>query len=70
MLAGLVWDVVVDDNTDVTITFKAVIEDSNNRADNKRMEVYTSNDPVVALSEFKPNFDDLLLVDINTPHIS
>jgi DNA-binding response OmpR family regulator len=35
-----------------------------------RIEVYTSNDPVVALSEFKPNFYDLLLVDINMPNMS
>ena len=33
------------------------------------IEVYTANDPVVALSEFKPNFYDLLLVDINMPHM-
>ena len=32
--------------------------------------MYTSNDPVVALSEFKPNFYDLLLVDINMPHMN
>ena len=56
---------------DVTITFKAGIEDSNNNNDaNKRIEVYTSNNPVVALSEFKPNFYDLLLVDINMPHMN
>ncbi|MGA9152033.1 MAG: response regulator [Candidatus Nitrosopolaris sp.] len=36
----------------------------------KRIEVYTSNDPIVALSDFKPNFYDLLLVDINMPHMS
>jgi two-component SAPR family response regulator len=58
---------IVDD--DVTITFKSGIEDTNNNLDpNKRIEVYTSNDPVVALSEFKPNFYDLILVDINMPH--
>ena len=64
---------IVDDDTDVTITFKAVIEDSNqsNAAhSSKRIEVYTSSDPVVALSEFKPNFYDLLLVDINMPHMN
>jgi two-component SAPR family response regulator len=32
--------------------------------------VYTSNDPVASLSEFKPNFYDLLLVDINMPHMN
>ena len=30
----------------------------------------TSNNPVIALSEFKPNFHDLLLVDINMPHMN
>ena len=60
---------IVDDDVDVTITFKAVIENSNNDT-NKRIEVQTSNDPVVALSEFKPNFYDLLLVDINMPHMN
>jgi hypothetical protein len=42
---------IVDDDEDITITFKAGIEGINNDA-NKRIEVYTSNDPVVALSEF------------------
>jgi CheY-like chemotaxis protein len=60
---------IVDDNEDVTTTFKAGIEDSNNHA-NKRIEVDTANNPVVALSEFKPNFYDLLLVDINMPHMN
>jgi DNA-binding response OmpR family regulator len=62
---------IVDDDNDITTTFKAAIEDSNNDNDpNTRIEVYTSNNPVVALSEFKPNFYDLLLVDINMPHMN
>jgi YesN/AraC family two-component response regulator len=60
---------IVDDEADVTITFKAGIEESNNGT-GKRIEVYTSNNPVVALSEFKPLFYDLLLVDINMPHMN
>src|SRR5947209_870450 len=60
---------IVDDEADVTITFKAVIEDSNkNDVASKRIEVHTSNDPVAALSEFKPDYYDLLMVDINMPH--
>jgi hypothetical protein len=56
---------VVDDDADLTTTFKAVIEETSNYNDvNGRVEVHTSNNPVVALSEFKPNFYDLLLVDI------
>jgi DNA-binding response OmpR family regulator len=33
-------------------------------------EVYTFNDPLVALSQFRPNFYDLLLVDINMPKMN
>ena len=61
---------IVDDNEDVTTTFKVGIEDNNNADVNKKIEVYTYNDPVVSLSEFKPNFYDLLLVDINMPHMN
>ena len=62
---------IVDDDNDITTTFKAAIEDSNHVKDaKKRIEVYTVNDPVLALSEFKPNFYDLLLVDINMPHMN
>jgi CheY-like chemotaxis protein len=62
---------IVDDDSDITTTFKAVIEDSNNRNNpNTRIEVYTSNNPIVALSEFKQNFYDLLLVDINMPRMN
>ena len=62
---------IIDDDADVTITFKAGIEDNNNNNDaNKRIEVYTSNNPVVALSEFKPHFYDHLLVDVNMPHMN
>ena len=60
---------IVDDEKDITLVFKAGIEDSNTDT-NKRIEVYTSNNPVIALSEFKPNFYDLLLVDIEMPHMN
>ncbi len=47
------------------------IENNNNYADHdKRIEVYTYNDPLAALSEFKPHFYDLLLIDINLPNIN
>jgi CheY-like chemotaxis protein len=45
------------------------LEESNTDV-NKKIEVYTSNNPVEALSEFKPNFYDLLLVDINMPYMN
>jgi phage-related protein len=55
---------IVDDNKYITTTFKVAIEDSNKDIDvSKRIKVYTSNDPVLALSEFKPNFYDFLLLD-------
>jgi DNA-binding response OmpR family regulator len=62
---------IVDDDVDVTVTFKVGIENSNNSVDvNKRIEVYTSNDPVLALSEFKSYFYDLILADINMPYMN
>src|SRR5712692_8159191 len=52
---------IIDDDPDVTTTFKVGIENSNNYADhNKRIEVYTCNDPLTALSEFESNFYDLV----------
>ena len=33
-------------------------------------EVYTYNDPILALSEFKPHFYDLMLIDINMPDLN
>jgi DNA-binding response OmpR family regulator len=62
---------IVDDDADVTLTFKAGIEENNNDVDvNTRIEVYAFNDPMSALLEFKPNYYDLLLVDINMPNMN
>jgi DNA-binding response OmpR family regulator len=33
-------------------------------------DVYTYNDPLEALSQFRPNFYDLLLLDINMPKMN
>jgi CheY-like chemotaxis protein len=41
--------------------------DNNNKT---RFEVYTYNNPLEALSEFKPNFYDMLLTDIYMPHMN
>jgi DNA-binding response OmpR family regulator len=60
---------IVDDDADTNITFKTGIEDSNNDG-RKRIEVHTSSNPAIALSEFKPHFYDLLLVDINMPNMN
>ena len=62
---------IIDDDPDITFTFKSGIEDSNNSSKhNKRIEVITYNEPLKALSEFKPDFYDLLLVDINMPEMN
>jgi DNA-binding response OmpR family regulator len=46
----------------LTITFKTCLE-----TNETTFRVCTYNDPLAALSDFKPNFYDLLLVDINMP---
>ena len=65
---------VVDDDPDITLTFKTALEgnnDNNNNNNNNRIfEVYTYNDPILALSEFKPHFYDLMLIDINMPDLN
>ena len=76
---------IMDDNPDVTLTFKKVLQglqvhdftddrhpEANITKGKKKMsfEVITYNDPFLALSEFKPNFYHLMLVDINMPKIN
>ena len=76
---------IVDDNPDITLTFKKVLEDpqSDDPTDERQIDtdiitakkkipfkVTTYNDPFLALSEFKPNFYHLVLVDINMPKIN
>ena len=58
---------IIDDNADITLTFKKGLEAENNENNKTLFKVYTYNDPLEALSHFKPNFYDLLLVDINMP---
>jgi CheY-like chemotaxis protein len=62
---------IVDDDIDITYTFKKAFEEANRIGGNKiSFYVDTYNDPVVALSEFKPDFYDLLLIDINLPKMN
>lgn len=61
---------IVDDDPDVTFTFKAAFEEANRISsgaggDRASFHVNAYNDSLVALSEFKPDFYDLMLVDIN-----
>ena len=64
---------VIDDNPDIALTFKRGLEaENNNKSENNNIffEVFAYNDPILALSEFKPNFYDLMLVDINMPEMN
>jgi DNA-binding NtrC family response regulator len=61
---------IIDDNADITTTFKLGIEDANGATDKRKIEVHTYNDPRKALAAFEPNFFDLLLVDINMPYMN
>ena len=53
---------IIDDNSDISFTLRIGLE--NNDAN---MEVYSYDNPINALIEFKPNFYDLLLIDVNMP---
>jgi DNA-binding response OmpR family regulator len=54
---------IVDDDFDTTTTLKVGIESAN------KIGVDAYNDPRRALSDFQPNFYDLLLIDINMQYI-
>jgi DNA-binding response OmpR family regulator len=54
---------IVDDDPDVATVFSIGLEDEG-------FEVYTYNDPLEALSNFKSNFYDLLLIDVNMPKMN
>lgn len=63
--------IIVDDDPDITFTFKRGLEESNRASRSKiSFQVKTYNDPLVALLEFQPNFYDLLLVDVNMPKMN
>ena len=48
---------LVDDETDITTTLKIALEDAG-------FIVNPYNDPLIALSEFKPGYYDLVILDI------
>jgi len=53
---------VVDDEDDVNVTLRIVLED--------QFSVDVFNDPFVALDNFKPGLYDLLLIDIRMPKMN
>jgi CheY-like chemotaxis protein len=63
---------IVDDDPDITLTFKKAFEAENESSSNNNkisFVVSAYNDPLSSLAEFRPSFYDLLLVDINMPKI-
>jgi DNA-binding response OmpR family regulator len=53
---------VVDNEKDITIALQVGLEDGG-------FDVDTFNDPSLALKSFKPNFYDLVLIDILMPNM-
>jgi DNA-binding response OmpR family regulator len=60
---------VVDDEYDVAITLKAILEEEHS-CSKKEFEVDVFNDPEQALSNFKAGWYDLLLLDILVPKMN
>jgi DNA-binding response OmpR family regulator len=64
---------IIDDNPDITLTFKKGLEAENkNTSENNNIffEVSAYDDPTLALSEFKADYYDLMLIDINMPKMN
>jgi CheY-like chemotaxis protein len=66
---------VMDDDPDITLTFKKAFEaeneNSNNNNNNKISFIVSAyNDALLALAEFRPSFYDLLLIDITMPKMN
>jgi PleD family two-component response regulator len=62
---------IVDDHPDIILTFKKGLEAENEYSGGKIFfQVYAYHDPLLALSEFKLNLYDLLLVDVNMPKVN
>ncbi len=64
---------ILDDDPDITLTFKKALEAENNNVsenNNVFFDVFAFNDPILALSEFKPDYYDLMIIDINMPRMN
>jgi CheY-like chemotaxis protein len=62
---------VVDDDQNTTLAVKSGLENENSHTTNRiSYLVHTYNFPRLALSEFKPDFYDLLLIDVEMPNMN
>jgi CheY-like chemotaxis protein len=62
---------VVDDDQNTTLAVKSSLENENNHIANRMSYlVHTYNFPASALSAFKPNYYDLLLIDVEMPNMN
>ena len=62
---------VVDDDQDTTMAVRSSFEMENSHPTNGTcFQIYTYNFPGLALSEFRPNFYDLLLIDVEMPQMN
>jgi CheY-like chemotaxis protein len=62
---------VIDDDSDITLTFKAGLEGHYYDNERKRsFEIYTYNDPLLVVKKFKPQFYVILLTDVYMPNMS
>lgn len=62
---------IVDDEKDIAITLKAFLDEGDGKEEgSKEFEVDVFNDPAIALSNFKPSWYDLLLIDILMPKMN
>ncbi|HJT47005.1 MAG TPA: response regulator [Nitrososphaeraceae archaeon] len=61
---------VIDDEPDVTLTFKVGLEEYQDTEKRRIFEVDVYNDPKIAVLQFNPNLYDLLLTDIFMPKMN
>ena len=54
---------IVDDEYDITFVFKIILEE-------KGFAVDIYNDPIIALSMYKPYYYDLVMIDLKLPGIT
>jgi CheY-like chemotaxis protein len=54
---------VVDDEPDITLTLRSVLQEGG-------FEVFSFNDPILALQSFKPRYYDLMILDIKMPEMN